>query len=125
APCLLDLLARERLEMRRVAMDQPLEALFDIHDVGDRDHEPAAGSQDTREFGDGVGRILDVLEAFDTDDDVERRVVLWQPRVEVPRSYLNAVKLEDLGIEIAARDIIPKPLQPLCKRSLSRRNIQQ
>src|SRR6478672_3311781 len=75
--------ARNWFEVRRVAMQQPLQTLFDIQNVRDTDEQMAAGLQDPRELAHRLLRILDVLESFETGYVVERLIAEWQFRVEI------------------------------------------
>ena len=66
-----------------------------------------------------------MLQPLDTNDHVERIIVVGKPRIQIPRADLNTVQLKYLWVKIAARNIIAQPRQPQRKSSLARRNVEQ
>src|SRR5436853_2540807 len=83
--------ARDWFEMRRVAMQQPLQTLFNIQNVRDTDEQVAAWLQDARELAHRLLRVLDVLESFETGHVIERSIAEWQFRVQICLMNIHAV----------------------------------
>src|SRR5215472_2118555 len=61
----------ERLEMRCIAKEEPLHALFDIQNVGNADNQMAARLEETLVLAERLWRRIDMLETIERGDVVE------------------------------------------------------
>src|SRR2546425_4784669 len=101
----LDGHSRNRLEMRSVAVDEPLQTLLDIQNVGNACDQVAAEAQHACELAYGLLRIVDVFETLNTGSVVKRLVGVGKCPTQVTRPYFHGREPKDLRIKIATLNL--------------------
>src|SRR6266513_5331119 len=86
------LLARDWFEMRRITVDKPLQALFNIQNIRHAHNQMSARPHQTRELAHRLLRILDVLQAFQTSVVIKRAIIEWQLSIEITVLDIDAIQ---------------------------------
>src|ERR1044072_9769922 len=84
--------ARDRLEVRGVAMEQPLQTLFNVKNIWNANDQVAVRLEHARKLAQRLLWILDVFETFKTSYVIERFIAKRQFRIEVPLMNIDSLK---------------------------------
>ena len=114
-----------RLEVRRVAVEQPFHALFDIQNIGHADHQLPAGREQPREFANRLMRIFDVLEAFEASDVLKFGVFVRQHAGQIAAAHFDFRQPENFGIQVAGLHLKTRFGETRGERSFPGGNIEQ
>ena len=114
-----------RLEVRSVAVQQPLHALFNIQNIRHADHQMSARCQHPGKLANCLVRIFNVLEAFQAGDELKFAVAVRQHAGKVPATHFDLRYPENVGIQVAGPHIEARLREPRRKCSFACRHIQQ